>query len=59
MVTLKHTCECNCKPKQYQIAQVIMLCFVENADFVTIHAKFRHLVQNDIEKFIKVYYNNT
>ena len=36
-----------------------MSCFVENADFITIHAKFRHLVQNDIEKFIKVYYNNT
>lgn len=42
-----------------EIAQKTMLRFYEKADFVTIHAKFRHLVQNDIEKFIKVYYNNT
>lgn len=59
MVALKYNREHNYEPKQYQIAQITMSCFVENADFVTIHAKFRHLVQNDIEKFIKVYYNNT
>ena len=46
MVTLKHNREHNCKSKQCQIAQIIMLHFVENADFITIHAGLLPLAQN-------------
>lgn len=40
-----------------EIVQKTMLRFDEKADFVVFYAEFQHLAQNDIEKFVKVYYN--